>query len=125
MLDLQQLAQARCATGGGNPAAVIFVRATFVDGISTSALMRRMARDEAGVDNHGSPGQIFRIVLRADKNRRLRCRLRAIGTMREGGSMPRHLRRDHFRPTSGTGQWQVAYATGGLRRHRCAAGLQW
>ena len=105
------LVNARCIADGGNPAAISLLQAVFANGISTTALTRRMTRDEAREYNHGAPGQMFRVFLREDKEKRSHCRLCAIGTD-EGGwkhakDALRHLKHDHFGLGTGCDRWLV------------------
>jgi len=105
------LVQAHCIADGGDPAAITLLQTVFANGISTTALTRRMTPDEAHEYNHGAPGQVFRVFLREDKEKRSRCRLCAIGTD-EGGwkhakDALRHLKHDHFGLGTRCDRWSV------------------
>ena len=95
-----ELVQTRCAADGGDPAAVNLLRAAFPDGISTTALTRRMTRDEAREYNHGASGQMYRVFLRIDEENRFHCRLCAAAAdgwgWKQAKDALRHLKRDHF-----------------------------
>src|SRR5258708_13154157 len=74
--DIAQ-AQAQCIAGGGDPTAITLLPAIFVEGISQEALMRKMTSSEAYDYHNGRPGQVYRILLRVDQDKRFHCRLYA------------------------------------------------
>jgi len=136
--------QARCTTGGGDPASIGLLPAIFAGGISQNALTRQLTKSEADDYHNGRAGQVYRILLQIDENKMFHCRLCAVGAD-EGGwkyakDALRHLKRDHFGLGTHCGRWSVlldthclnyeglrviiasgriAYTTGELNRHRC------
>jgi len=105
------LVQAQCIADGGDPAAISLLQTVFADGILTNALTRHMTRDEARKYNHGVPGQVYRVLLRADDESRFRCCLCA-SDADEGGwgcakDALRHLKRDHFGLGTRCDRWSV------------------
>ena len=107
--------QARCTVGGGEPAAIGLLPVVFVEGISQKALTRQLTRSEACDYHDGRAGQVYRILLRADENRRFHCRLCTIGA-NEGGwkharDALRHLKRDHFGLGTRCDRWSVPLCT--------------
>ena len=105
------LVQANCIANAGEPAAISLVQTMFANGISTTALTRRMTRDEAREYNYGAPSQMFRVFLREDKEQRSRCRLCAIGSDEGGWEHAKdallHLKHDHFGLGTGCHRWSV------------------
>jgi hypothetical protein len=95
-----ELVQARCIADGGDHDAISRLQTIFADGISDNALTRQMTQDEAREYNHSAPGQLFRVFLHIDDQKRFRCRLCAVGADEEGWKYARdalrHLKRDHF-----------------------------
>jgi len=141
--------QARCASAGGDPAAIELLPAIFVDGITQKALTRPLTSSEAFDYYGGRTGQVYRILLRVDEDKRFYCRLCAIGDD-EGGwehakDALRHLKRDHFGLGMQCDRWsvlfsiynrsmdeishdvalvvsdKVAYTANELKRHNCVA----
>jgi hypothetical protein len=92
--------QARCAAAGGDPITIALLPAIFVEGISQQALMRQMTSSEASDYHGGRAGQVYRVLLRIDEDKRFYCRLCAIGADEGGWKHPkdalRHLKRNHF-----------------------------
>ena len=105
------LVRAHCTADGGDPAAIGLLQTVFADGILADALTRYMTRDEARKYNHGAPGQVYRVFLRADNGKRFHCRLCA-SDADEGGweyakDALRHLKRDHFGLGTRCDRWSV------------------
>jgi len=114
------LVQAHCIADGGDPAAISLLQTVFADAISTDALTRYMTRDEARKYNHGAPGQMYRVLLRVDDEKRFRCRLCASDT--DGGGWEyakdalRHLKRDHFGLGTRCDRWSVLLYLYGMNK---------
>lgn len=102
---------ARCTASGGDLAAIGFLLAIFVRGISKKALTRQLTSSEAWDYNDGRAGQVYRVFIRVGDDRRFHCRLCVIGTD-EGGwkhakDVLRHLKRDHFGLGTHCDRWSV------------------
>jgi hypothetical protein len=138
--------QARCAARGGDPAAIALLPVIFPDGISQNALTRQMTSNESGEYHSGHSGQVYRIILRIDEEKRFRCRLCAVGSDERGWKHARdalrHLKRDHFGLGDRCNAWYVnvhydlyragltsspffsgklVYTRGEMSAHRCRA----
>ena len=120
--------QTRCASAGGDPAAIGLLPVIFVEGITQAALTRPLTRSEAFDYYGGRTGQVYRVLLRVDEeDKRFHCRLCAIGDD-EGGwkhakDALRHLKRDHFGLGTQCDCWSVFFLfmniPCGLRGSRC------
>ena len=103
--------QARCARAGGDPATIALLPVIFVGGITQNALTRQLTSSEACDYHGGRTGQVYRVLLRVDEDKRFHCHLCAIGAD-EGGwkharDALRHLKRDHFGLGTPCDRWSV------------------
>jgi len=106
--------QARCSGAGGDPAVIGLLPAVFVGGITQKALIRPLTSSEARDYHGGRTGQVYRILLRVNEDKRFYCRLCAIGDD-EGGwkhakDALRHLKRDHFGLGMQCDRWSVFFS---------------
>jgi len=103
--------QARCADAGGDPTAIWLLPAIFVEGISQRALTRQLTSSEARDYYGGRPGQVYRVLLRVDEDKRFHCRLCAVdadeGGWKHAKDALRHLKRDHFGLGTQCDHWSV------------------
>jgi hypothetical protein len=110
----------RSRADGGEEGAIALLPDIFSDGVFEKALTRKMTREEACKHSGGASTQVYRTLLRHDEDRRVQCRLCAVGANGGGWKIARdvlrHLKRDHFGLGKHCSGWLVPFHTNFITR---------